>query len=144
MKDAIRDIQTVTTDIAQDLSGYATRAAMNTLTSNWIDAVNDGNPDFNLANARGDIDDVIKQLTAIRLRLTDDPLAERKMRVALGVEVPFPSWDSLSDDARHSWINDYRGRNEHLSADEDVTSDAKADYERNYGIEPPHPLAYTR
>lgn len=85
MKQAIQDIREASDDLAKDLYGYATRAAITELTSNWSDAVADGDVQFNLQAAASDIDFVIEKLTKLKLRLTDDPAANQTMRQALGI-----------------------------------------------------------
>lgn len=144
MKQEIQDIVEATAEMAKDIAGCAARAAVTQLTTNWTDAVNDNNKDFTARSAVGDIDDVIAILSKLKLRLSNDPLANRRMRVALGLDVEVPAWDSLSDEDREGWIETYRARHEYVKDADDVTEDAKADYELHDGIVPPDPMAYTR
>jgi hypothetical protein len=140
----VRDIHETADDIAKDLAGYATRAAVAQLTTNWTDAINDSNPQFSARSASADIDLVIANLTKLKLGLRDEPLAKRRMLVALGLEVDVPRWDSLPVDDRDSWVASYRERHDYVASGDDVSEAAKADYLDHKGIEPPHPLAYTR
>jgi hypothetical protein len=140
----VHDISEAADGMAKDLTGYATRAAVTVLTANWSDALNDSNPQFSAKSASADIDKVIANLTCLKLGLLADPMAKRRMLVALGLEVDVPSWESLSDDDRDFWIESYRERHGYVKSGEDVSAAAKEDYLHFKGIEQPHPLAYTR
>lgn len=70
MESLINPLVTASRQIAVDLTGLATNAAVQHLADNWTCAIADNNPLFTDESMAADIDKVIENLAALKLGLT--------------------------------------------------------------------------
>lgn len=133
MLQAVQDIKQAADEIAQDLAGFATQAAMQQLVQNWETAVSDGDKDFSKAVMVGDIDCVISNLKDLKVRLQEELDANLKMRCALGLPYVLPPFDGC--DEQLAWLGRIRENYPHIDPKEAFRL-AEQDYTENEGILP--------
>lgn len=134
MEQALKDISTAATQIDLSLTGGAARKAIEYLMGHWTHANRQRESDFGLAAVGHDIDEVIDHLTKLRIGASEDPMATRKMRLALELKVEFPAWDTLTDEARAEWTEWYRVWSDTGENDPELVEDAKYWYRKYKGI----------